>query len=50
MSKLTVVSIIFGVTGVFFSLACIGEKQYENKELYAVVAGVLFVLLLFSCL
>ncbi|MBR2797243.1 MAG: hypothetical protein IKE17_05795 [Clostridia bacterium] len=38
--------IIFAAVGVLFSLACIGEKQTENKVLYAVVAGAMFVLLL----
>ena len=46
MTKSTVVSIIFGIMGVFFSFACIGEKQNENKVLYAVVAGAMFILLL----
>jgi len=39
-------NIIFAAVGVLFSLACIGEKQTENKVLYAVVAGAMFVLLL----
>lgn len=39
-------NIIFAAMGVLFSLACIGEKQTENKVLYAVVAGAMFVLLL----
>ena len=39
-------TIIFAAVGVLFSLACIGEKQTENKVLYAVVAGAMFVLLL----
>ena len=39
-------NIIFAAVGVLFSLACIGEKQTENKVLYAVVAGAVFILLL----
>ena len=39
-------NIIFAAVGVLFSFACIGEKQTENKVLYAVVAGAMFVLLL----
>lgn len=46
MFKTIVIPILFGVLGVLFSLACIGETQTENKVLYAVVAGALFVLLL----
>lgn len=50
MSKSNVVSIVFGIMGVLFSLACIGEKQSENKELYAILSGILFILLLFISL
>ena len=39
-------NIIFAAVGVLFSLSCIGEKETDNKVLYAVVAGAMFVLLL----
>lgn len=47
MGKLAV-AILFAVMGVIFSLACIGEKEMDGKWLYAVVAGVMFALLLAS--
>jgi hypothetical protein len=47
MSKLAT-AILFAVMGVVFSLACIGEKELDSKWLYAVVAGVMFALLLAS--
>lgn len=39
-------NIIFAAVGVMFSLACIGEKQTENKVVYATVAAIMFMLLL----
>ena len=44
----TIVSIIFAVLGVLFTLGCVGEKDYPSKRLYACVAFALFVLLLVS--
>ena len=46
MIKSTVISALFAIVGVLFSLACVGEKEIKSKTLYAVVAGALFVLLL----
>lgn len=44
----TLISIMFAVLGVILTLGCVGEKDYQNKKLYAVVAFALFVLLLVS--
>lgn len=48
MLKAVIIPVLFMVLGVFFLLGSIGEKDYRNKRLYAIVAGALFVLLLIS--
>ncbi len=48
MFKIIIVPALLVVLGVLFLLVCIGEKEYQNKVLYAVVASVLLALLLIS--
>lgn len=46
--KIIVIPVLLMVLGVLFLLACIGDRDHHNKQLYAAVAVVLFVLLLIS--
>lgn len=48
MFKAIIVPALLSVLGAIFLLACIGEKEYRNKIFYAVVAGVVLVMLLIS--
>lgn len=48
MFKTIIIPVLLALLGVLFLLACIGEKTYQNKVLYAVVASVLLALLLIS--
>lgn len=43
-----VIPTLLALLGILFLLACIGEKNYQNKVLYAVVASVMLALLLIS--
>lgn len=45
-----IISILLAVMAVLFLLGSIGEKEYQNKVMYAAVGLVLFVLLLLSTL
>ena len=46
--KLIVIPTLLALLGILFLLACIGEKDYQNKVLYAVVASIMLALLLVS--
>ena len=48
MIKTVVFAVLFGVMGVIFALACIGGKQAWEKDRYAVMATIMFVLMLLS--
>lgn len=48
MFKAVIIPVLLALLSVLFLLACIGEKVYQNKVLYAVVASVLLALLLIS--
>lgn len=47
MNKIAV-SILFAVLSVIFTLGTLGEKNFQNKKLYAATAFAVFVLLLIS--
>lgn len=46
MLKTVIIPVLLILFGVLFLLACIGEKEYKNKIVYAVTAIALFALLL----
>lgn len=44
----TIAAILFGLTGTLFLLGSIGEKDYNNKKLYAATAFGLYAFLLLA--
>lgn len=48
MFKAIIIPVLLSLLSILFLLACIGERTYQNKVLYAAVAGVLLALLLIS--
>ena len=48
MAKSVIITVLFGIVGVMFSLACIGGKQAWEKDRYAVMAVIMLVLMLIS--
>ena len=46
--KTIIIPALLILFGIIFLLACIGEKVYQNKVLYAVLASVMLALLLAS--
>ena len=48
MVKNTVVFILAVLLGLLFFAACLGEKKFENKVLYAATAVILFIMLILS--
>lgn len=43
-----ILTILFGIIGVMFALACIGGKEAWEKDRYAVMAVIMLVLMLIS--
>ncbi len=48
MLRTTIVPILAIIMSVLFMLACLGEKKFENKVLYAASSLILMVMLLLS--
>ena len=42
MALKIIIPVVLGLFSMLFSLACIGEKVYRNKVLYAAMAVILF--------
>ena len=46
MFRAVVIPVLLALLGILFLPACIGEKNHQNKVLYAVEASILLALLL----